>query len=281
MPNNSWTYIEVELIVADYFKMLTSELNSEKYSKAEHRRALLKILTNRTKGSIEFKHQNISAALINLGQPYIKGYLPRFNYQHILEDIVIEYLKNNPLIENHFNFFAEKQISKQRKVVDFNSFIFELPIASKVLDSDVIYKRNPIKINYLEREQNNRNLGESGEALVIDFEKWDLIRKGKQNLAKQIRWVSKDEGDGAGYDILSKNLNGRDKYVEVKTTKLNKETPFYFTRNELLFSQNHLHDYYLYRIFNFEDNPKMFKRNGSLNSICYSQPTNYKGVVKF
>ena len=88
------------------------------------------------------------------------------------------------------------------------------------------YHRRPIKINYLEREQGNQKLGEFGEDLVIKYEKWKLIKLGRTNLAEKVEWISKEEGDGAGFDILSKNLNGTDKYIEVKTTKLGKETPF-------------------------------------------------------
>lgn len=88
----SWSNKEVELIIADYFKMLTDELAGSSVNKAEHRRCLLPLLNNRSEGSIEFKHQNISAVLINLGQPYIIGYLPRFNFQKMLEEKVIEYL---------------------------------------------------------------------------------------------------------------------------------------------------------------------------------------------
>jgi hypothetical protein len=57
-----------------------------------------------------------------------------------------------------------------------------------------------------------------------------------EKFAEQIRWISKEEGDGTGFDILSKHLDGKDKYIEVKTTKPGKETPFYFSRNELTFS---------------------------------------------
>ncbi len=67
-----WSNIEVEAIVSDYFDMLQNELRGITYNKAEHRRNLRKII-NRSEGSIEFKHQNISAALINNGAPYIKG----------------------------------------------------------------------------------------------------------------------------------------------------------------------------------------------------------------
>ena len=278
--SNFWSNTEVELIVADYFNMLSFELEGKPYSKVEHRRAIIPLLANRSEGSIEFKHQNISAVLINLGQPYIKGYLPRYNYQKILEEKVIDYLIQKPEIETHFEHFAEKLIYKPNKEINFERIVYDLPVVANVSESEPSYKRNPIKINYLEREQRNRSLGNSGEELVLKFEKWHLIKNGKENLADQIRWVSKEDGDGAGFDILSRNLNGKDKYIEVKTTKLGKETPFFFSNNELNFSQRHSDYYHLYRLFNFEEDAKMFIRNGGLDSICHIVPTNFKGYIK-
>ena len=63
---------------------------------------------------------------------------------------------------------------------NFEQLIFDLPVLGKVSESEPIYNRNPIKINYLEREQRNRNLGDFGEELVIEYEKWNLIRNGKE-----------------------------------------------------------------------------------------------------
>lgn len=275
--SDSWSNNELELIVVDYFNMLSSELNGETYSKAEHRRALLPLLSGRSEGSIEFKHQNISAVLARLGQPYIKGYLPRYNYQHSLENKVIEYLVKNIQIENQFKNFADKKIIKTKEIKSFDNFIVSPPSLNKVAETEPTYRRSPIKINYLEREQNNRNLGQIGEEIVLEYEKWNLIHIGLEKYADQVRWISKDEGDGAGFDILSKNHNGKDKYIEVKTTKLGKETPFYFSRNELLFSQEHSNNYHLYRIFNVEDDAKMFAKTGILNEICHSIPMTFKG----
>jgi hypothetical protein len=96
MGNGDWTRDEVEATVADYFAMLEAELKGEAYSKAEHNRQLQRII-DRSKGSIEFKHQNISAVLINFRQPFIAGYLPRQNYQMLLEQAVLEWLAANPL----------------------------------------------------------------------------------------------------------------------------------------------------------------------------------------
>lgn len=73
MAGRDWTRDEVEAIVADYFAMLEAELEGESYSKVEHNRRLQGV-TGRTKGSIEFKHQNISAVLVSFRQPFIAGY---------------------------------------------------------------------------------------------------------------------------------------------------------------------------------------------------------------
>ena len=75
-----WSREEVDLIVADYFLMLRAELAGEPYSKAEHNRALQPLLDGRSKSSVEFKHQNISAVLVGMGLPYIDGYKPARNY---------------------------------------------------------------------------------------------------------------------------------------------------------------------------------------------------------
>ena len=60
----NWTRLEVEAIVADYFDMLDQELRGQAFNKSEHRRRLKAVLDGRSDGSIEYKHQNISAVLL-------------------------------------------------------------------------------------------------------------------------------------------------------------------------------------------------------------------------
>src|SRR5690554_2568612 len=89
--NQPWSPRELELIVTDYFEMLQLDLARQPYSKAERNRALQE-LTGRSKGSIEYKHQNISAVLYRLGQPFVRGYKPAFNFQAALVETVAEHL---------------------------------------------------------------------------------------------------------------------------------------------------------------------------------------------
>jgi len=217
--NTDWSNKEVELIISDYFSMLGEELQGKPYNKTSHRNYLIPLLNNRSHRSIDFKHQNITAVLIKLGLPYIKGYKPMRNYQRLLEEKTIAFLSNQKIqLEPKFNEFVESN-STLAIINDFSQIIDSPPEKKVAVEPSVAYRRRPIKINYLEREQNNISLGEKGETLVLEYEKWNLIRLGKDSLAEKIEWVSKTD-DGAGFDILSKNINGTDKYIEVKTTKL-------------------------------------------------------------
>lgn len=273
-----WTEAEVRLIVEDYFNMLDSELSHQSYNKSAYRRALLPLLNNRSESAIEFKRQNISAALIKMELPYIAGYIPMYNYQkQLIEKEIADYIvQNKPSLEQRFKAFAAETIAqKPVKQNTFDDILEEAPPSSTVNDREPLYK--PIKINYLKREQNNRQLGEQGEDLVIGFEKWRLIQAGKENLAEKIEWLSKDLGDGLGYDILSKNENGTDRFIEVKTTKLSKETPIYISRTEVRFASKVLKEFYLYRVYNFDTNPKLFIKNGEYERFCTLIPQSFKG----
>ncbi|MGB4843389.1 MAG: DUF3883 domain-containing protein [Ferruginibacter sp.] len=273
-----WTREEVTLIVSDYFDMLQQELSKEKYNKTSHRNIIIPKLIDRSNGSVEFKHQNISAVLANNGIPFIKGYKPRFKYQQLLEEEVLDFLaKNKNILEPEFDSFSnDVSTKKPLEKIDFENFLDEdLGSSSVVNESEPDFR--PIKTNFLEKEQNNRTLGEQGEGLIIQFEKWRLIKAGKDSLADKIEWISKDLGDGTGFDILSKNNNGTDRFIEVKTTKLTKETPIYLSRNEWKFAQLKDKDFFLYRVFNFAANPQLFIKQGHYESFCRLQPQSFKG----
>lgn len=99
MSGENWSRDEVEATVADYFSMLREELAGRVVNKARHNEGLRNQLRGRSKGSVEFKHANISAVLNLHDYPYIDGYKPRFNFQALLEQVVLEYL------EVHRDFF--------------------------------------------------------------------------------------------------------------------------------------------------------------------------------
>src|SRR5689334_17388612 len=86
-----WSDDELDAIVADYFAMLTAELCGQPYVKSHHSAALMAEI-GRTHRSVEFKHQNISAVMEELGMPWIHGYKPKRNYQNAIFDAIDRYL---------------------------------------------------------------------------------------------------------------------------------------------------------------------------------------------
>jgi len=96
MAEHDWSREEVEATVGDYFAMLRDELAGLSINKSERNLRLRSLLQDRSKGSVEFKHANISAVLTLHGYPYIDGYKPRFNFQALLEQVVLDRVPRCP-----------------------------------------------------------------------------------------------------------------------------------------------------------------------------------------
>ena len=99
------------------------------------------------------------------------------------------------------------------------------------------------------------------------YEKKNLIEQGKEELSRKVKHISLIKGDGAGYDVKSYTANGDVKYIEVKTTKGGKNTPFYITLNEVAFSEEYTKNYYLYRVYNYENDAntgKFYYKKGKI-----------------
>ena len=233
-----WSKLECELIVRDYLDMLVEELNGHDYSKAEHRRDLQPFLEERSEGSIEYKHQNISAILIDLGLPYIRGYKPAFNYQGLLAEVVEAQvdLRQIQLLES-----ADQPIRHTPEaplLPDWEAVMEAKPDLEIGTERRGIREYIPRHYNYAAREGHNRHLGMRGEEFVLSLEKRRLAGLGRKDLAKEIEWTSKVRGDGAGYDIRSFNADtDKELFIEVKTTNSGKNQPFIISDNEVAISE--------------------------------------------
>lgn len=277
--SESWSESEVKAAVADYFDMLRLELTGRKYNKSQHRRSLKEQLNNRSDGSVELKHQNISALLIEMGIPYIDGYKPRSNYQRsILPTAVSAHLKSNPEL---YDLFEADSVATPNtpSVEDFLSAWESPPTPDnsnrdEATEPQALYR--PGGINYLAREAKNQALGDAGEQFVLNFERARLIRAGRESLAERIEQVSITVGPSAGFDIKSFEENGADRFIEAKTTKYGKNTPFFVTPNELQFSKENASQYFLYRLFRFKKSPRLFALHGSVEERCRLEPSEYR-----
>lgn len=255
--------------------MLASELRGAAYSKAEHRRALKAKLNDRTDGSIERKHQNISAVLIDVGFPFISGYKPLRNYQSLLFDVVLDRMVTEDVVKP----LAQSVVSQAARAGNQPLILVDAPRT----DAAVVTEKPPrpyavrgrVGVDYLALKARNSSLGNAGEETVLKAEITRLRTAGKPRLADRVEWTSRVRGDGMGFDILSFESSGTERFIEVKTTTFGKETPFYVTRGELQFSVDNPNQFHLYRLFDFRKAPKMFQLSGGISTTCMLDPSQF------
>lgn len=280
-----WSREEVEATISSYFDMLLHELRGLPYNKAEYNRLLLPLLQGRNRGAVERKHQNISATLIELEFPYISGYKPLFNYQRLLYGVVADRLESADELRAAAAQRAESDIGEPANRLQ--GVLDRLTDPPAVRDrgpgmyfADRPRPRTPRFVNYLQMEARNRALGKAGEQFALRFEAERLWAAGQKTLADRIEHVSATRGDGDGFDILSFEENGRERLIEVKTTTYGAYTPFYISRNELEVSEQRADEYYVYRLFGFRDDPRMFLVPGSVENRFTLEPRTFVARLK-
>jgi len=278
-----WSDEEVSLLLADYFDMLRLDLLNQDYSKAEHNRLLREKLTSRSRGSIEYKHQNVSAVLLQLSLPWVDGYKPAKNFQRSLVDGVKAYLEANPAL---IDLVAQAADATPDQLPNLGVWeeVFDEPPDEAPLQaepSEPWRLRESRRIDFVRRDADNRRLGRLGEEFTVNLERRRLLDRGRDDLAKRVEWVSDTRGDGLGFDVVSfDEVDDSERLIEVKTTKWGKQVPFIVTDNEVRCSQAMAKQYHLYRLFRFTCQPRLYVLHGSLTDWCRLDPIAYRATVE-
>ncbi len=276
---SGWDWLECECLVIDYMAMLEKQLAGVAYSKAEHRRGLQPKLNQRSEGSIEFKHQNVSAILLELGLPYVTGYKPAFNFQQQLKQVVLTYLAGHQGLVDTISQSGDRVASLDHHPAGLTwDQVFDPQPPERI---PAVAEQRPAylarRIDFSERERRNRELGQQAEALVFDLEKQRLVAEGREDLAKEVEWSSRDQGDGLGYDIRSFDaMRDEERFLEVKATQSGKYQPFFISENERAFSNEYAAAFQLYRLYTFGVSPRLFILHGAVEHHVQLLPTHYQ-----
>ncbi|KAB6718041.1 MULTISPECIES: DUF3883 domain-containing protein [Roseobacteraceae] len=272
MNSGDWSDTENDAVVASYFGMLSDELSVRSYNKAAQNRAL-QDQTGRSRGSIEFKLCNVSAACVGLGLPIIKGYRPRFNFQMSLAEAASRWLARHP----------EWELALHRKDASTMAeppalYVGTAPTLRNTPPPEELEQMQRVarRFDVAGRDERNRALGHAGEERVFHHERQTLRQHGQDALARRVRWVSKEDGDGACYDIASFTIEGRERLIEVKTTNGWERTPFHISRNELEVANERRDDWYLFRLYEFARAPQAFELRPPLDAHVTLTATNFQ-----
>jgi len=264
-----WRDDELDAIVEDYFVMLAAELAGQHYVKSKHSAALMSKI-GRSHRSVEFKHQNISAVLEALGLSWVPGYRPKSNYQNAIFDAIDRYLSSHKAI---------LQVPAAPPVLlDSTSTIFVTPPVptEPIREIPPRLQRLVRKFDPVERDHRNRTLGKAGEEYVVGLERKRLKEICREDLARRVRWVADEDGDGSGYDVLSFNQSGGERLIEVKTTNGAARTPFFLTRNECDLAIERPMDWTIYRVHLYATSPRVFAISPPLDQALVLRPETWR-----
>jgi hypothetical protein len=209
-----------------------------------------------------------------MGEDWIGGYKPASNYQGSLGEAVVRWLARTPT-------WLERSTTRPAAdgMKDRPSLWFEPPPTHSnqpppaELDQMTAIAR---KFDVAGRDERNRMLGKAGESIVYDHEQAALRSAGRLDLARKVRWVSQEDGDGAGYDIASYTPEGQPRLIEVKTTNGWERTPFHISRNELAVAEARRDEWQIVRLWNFARTPRAFELKPPLDRHVSLTATNFR-----
>ncbi len=202
------------------------------------------------------------------------------------------WLKSHEYSDNNYNLLTQDFIYAVATYLNHNAYAN--PNKKKSLDCIQIeaYELRTIEtkfpknfkgiknVDYAKIDQMHHSLGTLGEIRAIIYEEERLKKLG---ISHKIIHTPVEEGDGKGYDIESVEDDGvTPRYIEVKTTTGTIKQPFYFTDNELQFSELHSENYYVYRVYNYNVSSKQANIliiHGSLKDLN-GKPVSYKVSVE-
>jgi len=183
--------------------------------------------------------------------------------------------------------FYSDWIQYYTSLVD-DSFTLNTKISS-LYDNDT----SPIQIDNLYEidrlligSQDALAIGDEGEKIALEYEK-QRVRRFSSRLTNKVIYFGKQRG--LGYDISSIFAEGSNPehaiYIEVKTTKRVTAPPdifqdqFNMTRNEWIAAEQHINNYYVYRIYLYNNGVKIFKMASPFklreSGQIFAEPTSY------
>jgi hypothetical protein len=157
----------------------------------------------------------------------------------------------------------------------------EVPPPAKAYNSlpEKKYRFKGAVIDYDAENESRKKIGTGGENLILAREKRFLELNNLHEFADKVRKVK----DGEGYDIISFDLNEKKIYIEVKTTTGISTRPFLMSDNEWEFMKRNSEDYFLYRIYDFDENEnrgKLYKLSGNIEDIVFILPKQFEIFLK-
>ena len=171
-------------------------------------------------------------------------------YERIIDDPISIPLIDN-LAENDFN-----DDQKSREDLDYEIPEYKPQIKER---KEKVYSPKKSKSNNknIIPTKPSKKVGRAGEEHVYKYEYKKLVDQNREDLAKKIVKQYEDLTFFPGYDIKSFNKDGKEIYIEVKSTVSKGKDYFEITENEILAAKSLKESYFIYQVTDALVSPKI------------------------
>lgn len=111
-PGGPWADFEQRVAIREYLGLLEAQLDGIPAQKAAAWRRVMADAPARSRGSVEYRFQNISHVLASLGYPWVRGYPPASNTGHELPPIIDDELRRRPEFDARLKAVSKSQESQ-------------------------------------------------------------------------------------------------------------------------------------------------------------------------
>ncbi len=166
-------------------------------------------------------------------------------------------------LESHYN--AQKFPDMKKVKPEFIDFGI---ISETKRDNKTASYKSSKKVDYDILNKSRTRIGDRGEEIAVKAEKEYLKINGRNDLASKVNRLSLVD-DTLGYDIMSFELNGKKKYIEVKSTNDSPSDIIHFHLSHNQYGNlKRLNNYYIYVIFSTNSNdPRIWKLHKPLRYL--------------
>lgn len=216
----------------------------------------------------DFYHENLYKKRAK-GEIYFNNLDLFLNKIKVADSVSREMLFSRIRIESHLDYalskewyrenrnnnvnYSKKEIDNDKSNTYINNQNINNSIEKQYIKKEIISNHEKYRVaRKIDWDQVNKSkslIGKKGEEIVFLLEKEYLIEIGREDLADKVRHISKEEGDGLGYDIFSFFKNGKEKYIEVKSTTIENSNSFIITKNELDFLEKNRKNTFIYKVY--------------------------------
>lgn len=251
-----------------YLTMLQAATQGEVLHQAQHINELIHAFPDLDKHDVRDHYRQISSVLRYCGLPFLDIYPPDTAPNHDLRERLGRFFHH---YEEHLSaIWFDDDAIRNRTVPD------------ELLDVQGAWAPPPLNLNFKVdgflggharfpalggfqlRETRRDTLHRAGLRFVLAFERTRLKRLQQNELANNIRAFDADAARRHGYDIVSFEASGRERYIAVSTTQYSRQFPFLVAPRTLVASAKYTKQFFYYRVFSFCVDAKLYMLQGDL-----------------